>query len=185
MLDKLMGGNNIIVPEIDEEQSLPKQKKIGLFEYVNQISSNSIPIIVDNGYSEFMVNKMLSEYIDCILVIGLANRAKFLDKQSHFNFLQKSITTKTKRFSKKSSCNQEELQNILLAILLSKKWECSVREAINNIHILTESEKRGYFLKYKSVLDINFFEQNKSYFLRNYTKNEIESMLKTMNNEME
>lgn len=177
MLDKLMGGNNINI--IEEDCELEKIKKYSLFDYVNQISSSSQRITVQNNYSEFLVNRMLSGNIDCILATGLANRIKFLDKQSHFDFLQKSITTKTKRYSKKVEQSLDELELILLAILLSKYWECSTREALINLSFCSKPVRLSYVKKFQGILD-DFFNNNTSYLLRNYSKEEISISIEKM-----
>lgn len=184
MLDKFgIGGNDIInVSEKDhlEASSLPKQdKKYSLFDYIKFISETNDKIDVQNNYSEFMINRMLSNHIDCILYIGFANRSKFLNKQSHFDYLQNSIKTKTKRYSKKQEHEFSELENILLAILLSKKWVCSIREALLNLSFCSNNEKKEYIKKYKSILD-TYFDNNTSYLLNNYTKEQIKNTIEKM-----
>ena len=178
MLDKLMGGNNISISQ-DKTEEKHKKSSYSLFDYVNKISSSYDRIQVENNYSEFMVNRLLSQNVDCILATGFANRTKFLDKQSHFDFLQRSITTKTKRYSKKVDNSLSELEDILLAILLSKKWECSVREAIINLSFSSKDEKINYIKKYQRILD-EFFEFNSSYYLTPYNKEQIKTAIENL-----
>ena len=158
MLADLIGGNNIIVPDEVKEQKV-KSNKLGLFDYTNAIGNSNTRIEVDNGYSEFMVNRTLGTNIDCILAVGLANRHKFLDKQSHFDFLQNSIKTKTKRYTKKVDEDLSELKIILLAIFLSNKWKCSINSALKNLNFISANEIEQMFIKYKQVM-FNYFIEN-------------------------
>lgn len=173
MLEKLMGGNNIKVPEI-EDSTIPKTPKIKLFDYVKQISSSNTPIEVDSGYSEFMINRIFSEFIDCVLVVGQANRTKFLDSQSHFNFLQKSITTKTNRFNKKQMTdNTGPIKFILLSLLFSYKGEITLRESMMNLSFLTEDEISTLILKNKNYFRV-VYEKTNVKELSKFNKSEIE-----------
>lgn len=188
MLDKFgIGGNNVIITCSDNNQieSSEKNKKskisLTLFDYIRKISETNEKTDVQSNYSEFMVNRFLSNHIDCILFTGLANRKKFINKQSHFDFLQNSITTKTKRFSKKQNQDFSEIEDILLAILLSKKWECSTREAIINLSFCNKNDKIKYIKHYQNILE-DFISNNSSYLLNNYTNEEIKFVIEKMRN---
>lgn len=186
MLDKFgIGGNDVVITTFLDNTSVESSEKnkkskisLTLFDYIKKISETNDRIDVQNNYSEFMVNRLLSNHIDCILFTGLANRKKFINKQSHFDYLQNSITSKTKRFSKKQDQNFSEIEDILLAMLLSKKWECSTREAMINLSFCDKNDKIKYIKPYQNILE-DFFSNNSSYLLNNYTKDQInESILK-------
>lgn len=180
MLKDLIGGNDIEIINLEENINISKKEpQLKLFDYVKLISETNLKTDVQKGYSPFMVNRIFSDFIDCVLVIGKANRTSFLNDQSHFDFLQKSITTKTKRYSKKSNSTLEEVDNLIIALMLSKKWKCSVREALLNLQFLTDVEKLQQIKGFVNILD-DYVELNKTYQFSIFNKSQIEESIKRL-----
>ena len=75
-----------------------------LKDYLNAINFNkknlmdSEDILWQKKYPSFIVNKILSGFQDCIMLVNEMNRNHFVDKDMQFHFLLNSIRSK-KRFS--------------------------------------------------------------------------------------
>lgn len=78
------------------------------FDYVNSISSSKKNLIVESDnpeieeaeYQPFMVNRALSQFMDCVLYANEINHFPNLDKKLQYEYLLNSIRPK-KRFSGK------------------------------------------------------------------------------------
>ena len=76
----------------------------GLKDYLNAINftkknlMDSDDLLWQKKYPAFIVNKILSGFQDCIMLINEMNRNHFVDKDMQFQFLLNSIRSK-KRYS--------------------------------------------------------------------------------------
>ena len=75
-----------------------------LKEYLNAINFNkknlmdSDDLLWQKKYPAFIVNKILSGFQDCVMLVNEMNRNHFVDKDMQFHFLLNSIRSK-KRYS--------------------------------------------------------------------------------------
>ena len=75
-----------------------------LKEYLNAINftkknlMDSDDLLWQKKYPSFIVNKILSGFQDCIMLVNEMNRNHFMDKDMQFQFLLNSIRSK-KRYS--------------------------------------------------------------------------------------
>lgn len=90
---------------------MSEEKSPGLFDYINDITHGKKDIYRNSdrkNYNKFMVNRALSQFVDCIFFANEMNMNSHIDTDMHHDFLFHVISSK-KRFAKwpKSSVSKE------------------------------------------------------------------------------
>ncbi len=93
-----------IIPEKKDEEEYQKSQ---LFDYLNDITNkknniweNGLDPQIEKGYVPFVINRFLSQHIDCIMYSNEMNRLPFCDKKLQFDYFINSIRKEFRRFSK-------------------------------------------------------------------------------------
>ena len=111
-----------------------------LKEYLNAINftkknlMDSDDLLWQKKYPAFIVNKILSGFQDCIMLVNEMNRNHFVDKDMQFQFLLNSIRSK-KRFS--PFLRASKLKNI---DLVKEYYGYSNEKAKTVLDILTKDQ---------------------------------------------
>jgi hypothetical protein len=110
------------------------KKKIGLFDYIQDLTFGKQYIFnpEDAGqYSNFMINRGISQNPDLIFIANEMNKASTLNKEMNHDFYFYSVK-KQKRYGKWSkSEHDEELINLIKSL-----YEVSTNKAIEYINIM-------------------------------------------------
>ena len=121
--------------ELDQKQ----ERAIGLFDMINDISSNKKYIFNDDTaqvYAPFMVNKALSQHLDTILLANEMNKRPMLSKEMHFDFLFYSVDSK-QRYGKWAKA---EKRNEEMKLFVRDKYDINNEHALEYIKLMSEDE---------------------------------------------
>ncbi len=109
-----------------------------IFDFINEITFNktewdSFDEVDKKLYNNFIINRFISMNVNFIDMVNIINKYD-IPKKSHYNFY-KDLIVKQKSYSKYIK-NTTKSSNKEMIDLLCKYWECSSREAKENIQIL-------------------------------------------------
>lgn len=106
------------------------------FDFLNDITSKKENIIQDSEseYVPFLVNRGLSQHIDCLLQANQMNQLHFLDKKMQFDYLFHSIVAK-KRFGKWAKAETQENLD-----LVCEYYQCNENRGKEILCLLSEQD---------------------------------------------
>tara|TARA_Y100000401_G_scaffold115880_1_gene120424 strand:+ start:6044 stop:6505 length:462 start_codon:yes stop_codon:yes gene_type:complete len=104
---------------IIEEEEPEEYKKTQLFDYLNDITNKKNNVFeggdpqVEREYIPYVINRFLSQHIDCVFYANEMNTIPSCDKKLQFDYLINSIRKRFRRSSKWLKSEQSEnIQNI-------------------------------------------------------------------------
>lgn len=121
--------------KLDEKQ----ERKIGLFDLVNDISSDKKYLFNDDTaavYAPFMINKAFSQHVDTIMLANEMNKRPSLSKEMHHDFMFYSIDTK-KRYGKWA---KQENRNVDVINYIKEQYAIGNERALEYLDLMTEDE---------------------------------------------
>lgn len=115
------------------------EKKVGLFDLLSSITETKEYLFgsdTEKEYVPFMINRGLSQHVDCILYANEANKAPSLSKRMHYDFLFYSIPKKARRgkWAKTDDSNKDVLE------LLARKYNISKERALEYMKLLDQND---------------------------------------------
>ena len=121
--------------ELDHKQ----EKKISLFDFVNDLSSTKKYIYcedTDGVYNQFMINKAFSQHMDTILLASEMNRRSGLTNEMHHDFLFYSINRGKRygKWAKKVEDNPELVKHV------QNSYNIGSERAIEYIHMMSDQD---------------------------------------------
>ena len=121
--------------ELDQKH----EKKVGLFEFVNDVSTDKKYLFNDDtetGYNKFMLNRALAQHIDTILLANEMNKRPDLSNLMHHDFLFYSVDAKVRRgkWAKKETGNEELINYI------KNRYTVGNERALEYIGLMSEDE---------------------------------------------
>lgn len=123
------------VVELEEE----KVKKVGLFDFVKNISSSNKPMEVTREYVPFVIGQAMMQYVDCIFEINTLNKLNVSNKQMHYDFLFYSLH-KHSRYAKWAKAEKPEPQTEAILKAIQDKYAMNARRALEYFHHTDEKE---------------------------------------------
>lgn len=97
---------------------MTEDKKITPFDFINDISGQKEYIFsedTERAYSNYLVNRGLSQHIDTILLANEMNKRPSIDSLMHHDFLFYAVSKKKRygKWARDSKENEESLQLIM------------------------------------------------------------------------
>jgi hypothetical protein len=132
--------------ELDQKQ----EKKVGLFDFVNDLSSDKQYLYnddTDSVYSQFMINRAMSQHLDTILLASEMNKRSGMSNEMHHDFLFYTVDKKKRfgKWAKKSEVNVEVIGWL-------KNHYCVGHErAIEYLKLLSDEQVKQIELKLKAT----------------------------------
>ena len=134
-LGDLLGMDAPPVPIVDE---VVKSTKLSPFDYLSSITFSKTNLIVDEDtekqYVPFIVNRGLSNSMDCIIYANEMNCRPHIDKKQQYTFLLRTIV-KRKRYDKWAK--KVEVENL---DLIMTYYGFSAEKAMTALAILNEEQ---------------------------------------------
>jgi hypothetical protein len=111
-----------------------KEKKKTPFDFLNSITYNKKDILEDDDeYNQFIINRGLSQFNDCVFVANEMNRLRPTDRQ-HYDFCL-SVVRKNKRFGKWAKKEQDDSIPIVM-----EYYGYSRQKAISVLPLLNQDQ---------------------------------------------
>lgn len=131
--------------KLDETQ----ERKIGLFDFVNDISSDKKYLFDDDTaqvYTSFMINKAFSQHLDTIMLANEMNKRPTLNKEMHHDFMFYSIDAKKRygKWAKKGKQNEDVINYV------KNKYAIGNERAIEYLSLMTDDEVKQIEVTLKS-----------------------------------
>lgn len=112
---------------------------MNVFDYVNNISSSTENLwqgeLSEKEYSQFMVNRALSQYYDTVLFAQEMNQRQNVPNKQHYDFLRFAIIHKRKRFAKWHKADVLDKVRVL-----AEHYKINMRTAEQYISLLNNVE---------------------------------------------
>lgn len=121
------------------EETAPK---VGLFDLLSAITETKDYIFSDDvarEYVPFIINRGLSQHVDCILYANEMNKNPQISKKRHFDFLFHSIPKKVRRgkWAKFEDSNKDVID------LIVRKYSVSRERAMEYVKLLDQSDLKA------------------------------------------
>lgn len=144
--DNLLFDESIGKGSSDYQYEIEKKKDKSIFEFFDiAIKKDPKPMFFD-GYSIFMMNRMMSRFIDTIEVANIGNQCSTLSKQANFDFYYHILPKLSKRYMpKKSKADNDYDENVL--DLLMQLYQCSSDTAKQYYRVLQKTEQLEMFVE--------------------------------------
>ena len=130
---------------------MSQDKKIGVFDFVNDIGMNKQYIFDEDTkstYTPFFMNKAFSQNIDTILLSNELNKRPNITKLLHHDFLFYSIDAK-KRYSKWAKKGGNSNEDVIE--YLKERYKLNNERALEYLSLMEPHEIKDIELKLKSL----------------------------------
>lgn len=127
------------------------KKKIGLFDFVSDISEKKQYLFSEDTQTEylpFMVAKAFSQHIDTILLANEVNKRTSMSKQMHHDFLFYAVSPK-QRYGKWAKKQKEKDEDVL--VYLKNKYKIGNDRSLEYYELLSDDEIKTIKTKLKTL----------------------------------
>lgn len=109
-----------------------------LFDWINSISMTKENLMLsdedERSYEPFIINKAMSMYPDCVVIVNELNKLGTVNKRLHYDFLRFAVRKK-KRFAKWPKSIESEHVKVI-----QEYYQCSVEQALQYLEVLTNDQ---------------------------------------------
>lgn len=135
----------------DHVQALADQYKekeeADIFKTIKNINQSKHEQYVDQDYSKYMIDNLLSQHIDCIHTVYMSNLLMSgLSDQSHLNYLIQAIPA-GKRYAGKSAQLSTDIKQVFILKLLMKRYQINYDSALMYKQVLEKKNCLEQVLK--------------------------------------
>ena len=142
--DNLLFDGSIGKGSSDYQYEIEKKKDKSIFEFFDiAIKKDHKPMFFD-GYSIFMMNRMMSRFQDTIEIANIANQCSTLNKQANFDFYYHLLPKLPKRYMPKKVKVDNDFDDNILSMIV-EVYQCSIDRAKEYYRLLEKTEQLEIF----------------------------------------